>query len=146
MGTNDGAPSDHGYVVQSGSVLYGMTTNGGLSNNGIIFSLTTDGTTFQVLYKFGSAHHDGKNPYGSLLLVGDQLYGTTANGGDNDVGTVFVINTDGSGYTKLHDFGSTQHDGAKPIDNVILLNGALYGMATGGGMCNQGTIFKVSLD
>jgi uncharacterized repeat protein (TIGR03803 family) len=80
------------------------------------------------------------------LLVGNQLYGTTAKGGDYDGGTVFVINTDGTGYTKLHDFGSSKHDGIKPIDNVILLNGALYGMCTGGGMCNQGTIFKVPLN
>jgi hypothetical protein len=47
-GPNDGATSDHGYVVQAGNVLYGMKTDGGLSSNGVIFSLTTDGTTFQV--------------------------------------------------------------------------------------------------
>ena len=144
-GNNDGASSDHGYVVQCGNVLYGMTTIGGMSNNGVIFSLTTDGTTFQLLHKFGSTHHDGKNPYGSLLLVGNQLYGTTANGGDYGMGTVFMINTDGTGYERLHDFGSSTHDGTKPIDNVILVNGALYGMTTGGGMCDQGTVFKVPL-
>jgi uncharacterized repeat protein (TIGR03803 family) len=145
-GKDDGATTDHGYLVQSGSVLYGMTTNGGMSNKGVIFSIMTDGSNFHVIYRFGTAHHDGKNPYGSLLLVGSQLYGTTANGGDNHVGTVFMINTDGSGYHKLHDFGGSKHDGAKPIDNVILLNGALYGMCTGGGMCNLGTIFKVPLN
>jgi uncharacterized repeat protein (TIGR03803 family) len=142
-GPNDGATSDHGYVVQAGNVLYGMTTDGGLSSNGVIFSLTTDGTTFQLLHKFGSIHHDGKNPYGSLLLVGNQLYGTTANGGDYGMGTVFVINTDGTGYSRLHNFGGTKHDGVKPIDNVILLNGALYGMTTEGGDFDQGTIFSV---
>jgi uncharacterized repeat protein (TIGR03803 family) len=99
----------------------------GCRSNGVIFSLRTDGTTFQLLHKFGSTHHDGKNPYGSLLLVGNQLYGTTANGGDYCMGTVFVINTDGTGYSRLHSFGGTKHDGVKPIDNVILLNGALYG-------------------
>jgi uncharacterized repeat protein (TIGR03803 family) len=123
-----------------------MTTNGGLSNNGVIFSLSTDGTIFQLLHKFGSTHHDGKNPYGSLLLVGNHLYGTTAEGGDFGGGTVFVINNDGTGYRKLHDFGSSKDDGAKPIDNVVLVNDALYGMTTGGGMCNQGTIFRVPLN
>ena len=142
-GPNDGATSDHGYVVRAGNVLYGMTTDGGLSSNGVIFSLTTDGTTFQLLHKFGSTHRDGKNPYGSLLLVGNQLYGTTANGGDYGMGTVFVINTDGTGYLRLHSFGGTKHDGVKPIDNVILLNGALYGMTTEGGDFDQGTIFSV---
>jgi uncharacterized repeat protein (TIGR03803 family) len=77
--------------------------------------------------------------------VGDKLYGTTANGGDNDLGTVFVINTDGHNYRRLYSFGgqTNNRDGSKPIDNVILVDGWLYGMTTPGGD-GQGTIFKVS--
>ncbi len=145
-GNSDGATSDHGYVVQAGNWLYGMTTNGGPSNSGVIFALTTGGQTFTLLHTFGATSHDGKNPYGSLLSFGNQLYGTTANGGDYGMGTVFVINTDGSGYARLHSFGSAKHDGAKPIDNVILVNGALYGMTTEGGTYDQGSVFKVSLN
>src|SRR5436309_5859793 len=145
-GDSDGATSDHGYVVQSGHHLYGMTTDGGHHNDGVLFKLNIDDQSFQLLHKFGETHHDGKNPYGSLLLVGDQLYGTTANGGDNDLGTVFVINTSGNNYQRLYSFGGQGNngDGAKPIDNVILVNGWLYGMTTEGGTNNQGTIFKVS--
>ncbi len=145
-GDSDGATSDHGYVVQLGDYLYGMTTDGGHHDDGVLFTIKTDGSSFALLLKFGETHHDGKNPYGSLLLVGDQLYGTTANGGDNDLGTVFVINIDGSGYHRLYSFGgrTNNEDGAKPIDNVVLVNGWLYGMTTEGGAHNQGTIFKVS--
>src|SRR4030095_6392461 len=145
-GGSDDATSDHGYVVQSGHHLYGMTTNGGHHNDGVIFKLNIDDQSFQLLHKFGETHHDGKNPYGSLLLVGNKLYGTTANGGDNDMGTVFVINTDGNNYQRLYSFGGKTNngDGSKPIDNVILVNGWLYGMTTEGGAHNQGTIFKVS--
>jgi uncharacterized repeat protein (TIGR03803 family) len=145
-GDSDGATSDHGYVVQLGDYLYGITTDGGHHDDGVLFTIKTDGSSFALLHKFGETHHDGKNPYGSLLLVGDQLYGTTANGGDNDLGTVFVINIDGSGYHRLYSFGgkTNNEDGAKPIDNVVLVNGWLYGMTTEGGAHNQGTIFKVS--
>jgi uncharacterized repeat protein (TIGR03803 family) len=143
-GSSDGASSDHGYVVQSGHHLYGMTTNGGHHNDGVIFKLNIDDQSFQLLHKFGETHHDGKNPYGSLLLVNDTLYGTTANGGDKDMGTVFVINTDGNNYQRLYSFGGRANDGSKPIDNVILVNGWLYGMTTEGGAHNQGAIFKVS--
>jgi uncharacterized repeat protein (TIGR03803 family) len=145
-GDSDGATSDHGYVVQSGDHLYGMTTNGGHHDDGVIFKIKTDGSSFDLLHKFGETHRDGKNPYGSLLLVGNKLYGTTANGGDNDLGTVFVINTDGNNYQRLYSFsGKTNNgDGSKPIDNVILVNGWLYGMTTEGGAHNLGTIFKVS--
>ena len=145
-GDDDGATSDHGYVVQSGDHLYGMTTNGGHHDDGVLFRIKTDGSSFDLLHKFGETHHDGKNPYGSLLLVGNKLYGTTANGGDNDLGTVFVINTDGNNYQRLYSFsGQTNNDdGSKPIDNVILVNGWLYGMTTEGGANGQGTVFKVS--
>jgi len=145
-GDSDGATSDHGYVVQSGDHLYGMTTSGGHHNDGVLFRIKTDGSSFELLHKFGETHHDGKNPYGSLLLVGDLLYGTTANGGDKDLGTVFVINTSGNNYHRLYSFGgkTNDDDGAKPIDNVILVNDWLYGMTTEGGAHNQGTVFKVS--
>ena len=145
-GHDDGATTDHGYVVQSGHHLYGMTTNGGHHDDGVIFKLNLDDQSFQLLHRFGETHHDGKNPYSSLLLVGNQLYGTTANGGDNDLGTVFVINTSGNNYQRLYSFGgkTNNDDGAKPIDNVILVNGWLYGMTTEGGAHNQGTIFQVS--
>jgi uncharacterized repeat protein (TIGR03803 family) len=145
-GHDDGATSDHGYVVQSGDHLYGMTTDGGHHDDGVLFRIKTDGSSFDLLHKFGETHHDGKNPYGSLLLVGNKLYGTTANGGDNDLGTVFVINTDGNNYQRLYSFsGQTNNDdGSKPIDNVILVNGWLYGMTTEGGAKGQGTVFKVS--
>jgi len=144
-GKSDGATSDHGYVVQSGDRLYGMTTNGGPSNAGVIFTLKTDGSKFELLHGFGSSDQDGKNAYGSLLMVGNSLYGTTAKGGADNMGTVFVINTDGSGYQRLYDFGGGRTDGAKPIDNVILVDGALYGMTTEGGAFDQGTIFKIPL-
>jgi uncharacterized repeat protein (TIGR03803 family) len=71
-------------------------------------------------------------------------YGTTANGGDYEMGTVFVIKTDGSGYHRLYSFGANSDDGSHPIDNVTLVNGALYGMTTGGDANSYGAIFKVS--
>jgi uncharacterized repeat protein (TIGR03803 family) len=142
-GPDDGATSDHGYVVQSGHHLYGMTTNGGHHNDGVIFKLNIDDGTFQLLHKFGETHHDGKNPYGSLLLDNDKLYDTTANGGDHNKGTVFVIKTDGRGYNRLYSFGAHSDDGANSIDNVIMYNGWLYGMTTGGGAKDHGAIFKV---
>jgi uncharacterized repeat protein (TIGR03803 family) len=53
-GDSDGATSDHGYVVQSGHHLYGMTTNGGHHDDGVIFKLNIDdqsSTCFMGLVK-----------------------------------------------------------------------------------------------
>jgi len=49
------------------------------------------------LHSFGGT--DGANPYAGLTVAGDgnTRYGTTANGGSGGWGTVFAINTDGTG-------------------------------------------------
>jgi uncharacterized repeat protein (TIGR03803 family) len=147
---NDGATPDHGTLVQSGTTLYGLTTNGGQFGFGTIFSFELTQKTFTVLHSFGpTTTHDGLSPFGSLMLNGTTLYGTTRAGGTFGNGTVFQISTDGTGYTRVHDFQGGTADGANPIDNVILLNignvNTLFGMTENGGRCNLGTIFSIAL-
>jgi uncharacterized repeat protein (TIGR03803 family) len=139
---HDGATTDHGYVVITGGTMYGMTTKGGAANDGVVFSVDLDGSNFTLLHTFGVTAHDGKNPYGSLMIEGTDLYGTTANGGAFGKGTVFHVTTSGATYGVLHSFAG-KPDGAKPIDNVILINGMLYGMTTKGGANKLGTVFAV---
>jgi uncharacterized repeat protein (TIGR03803 family) len=145
-GKNDGASTQHGYLVLDGSTLYGMTTVGGKKNKGVVFSIGTDGNNFTILHNFGSSANDGRSPYGSLMLLGTTLYGTTAKGGVKGLGTVFEIGENGKGYARLHDFTGGSGDGAKPIDNVIYVDGYLYGLTTQGGQYNDGTIFQVPVD
>ena len=144
ISAKNGASTDHGNLVQSGTTLYGMTTFGGQFGAGIVFSMSTTGKKFRVLHSFGNGTNDGQHPYGSLLLAGSTLYGTTRDGGKNGDGTVFQINTDGTGYARIHHF-SGKPDGAFPLDNVILVNGSLYGMTTVGGKCDFGAIFAIQL-
>src|SRR5437763_11761621 len=61
--------------------------------------------TFTTLYSFNGSS-DGANPEAGLTVAGDgkTRYGTTANGGNGGWGTVFAINTDGTGFTNLHSF------------------------------------------
>jgi len=145
-GADDGATTDHGYLVlDANNVLYGMTTFGGSANEGVLFSIHTDGTAFTLLHTFVGGVTDGANPYGSLMINGTDLYGTTAAGGSSNTGTVFHISTDGSNFSILHSFAGNP-DGEKPIDNVIMLNSTLYGMTVFGGTYNEGTIFAIPLD
>lgn len=142
---NDGATPDHGTLVQLGSTLFGLTTFGGKFGNGALFSINTSGKHFNILQSFGApASNDGINPYGSLLLNGTTLYGTTRNGGNKGNGTVFQINTDGSNYARIYDFQNGT-DAMNPIDNVILVDNVLYGMAEAGGLCGNGAIFAIQL-
>ena len=140
---SNGATPDHGALVQNNSSLFGLTTFGGKYGEGTLFTMHTDGSHFKILQSFGkSGSNDGINPYGSLLLNGTTLYGTTRLGGSKGNGTVFQINTDGTNYDRIWEFQPAP-DGAKPIDNVILVDNALYGMTEAGGVCGNGAIFSL---
>ena len=139
-GNDDGA-YPYGGLVHSGTTLYGMTYEGGSNNEGTIFSIKTDGSGYKILYTFGSGT-DGKDPYGSLILSGGKLYGTTYGGGADAFGTVFSISTNGTGYTNLHSFFGT--DGEDPYDGLALAGKTLYGTTEAGGAGGYGTVFSVS--
>jgi uncharacterized repeat protein (TIGR03803 family) len=71
------------------------------------------------------------------------IYGTANEGADHDMGVVFRINTDGSGFSKLHDFRGT--DGARPSRGLVQDGeGNFYGMTSSGGENNAGVIYTVT--
>ena len=70
---------------------------------------------------------DGSQPLANLTLSGNVLYGTTYAGGSYGNGTVFKVNTDGTGYTVLKRFGGFP-EGANPFfAGLILSSNVLYG-------------------
>ena len=90
--TTDGA-KPYGSLTLSGQYLYGMTSEGGSGNKGTIFRIPTNATsetTITIIHSFEGTLNDGANPYyGSLILDGTTLYGTTRKGGGYDFGTIF---------------------------------------------------------
>ncbi|MFC2149558.1 choice-of-anchor tandem repeat GloVer-containing protein [Candidatus Auribacterota bacterium] len=145
-GANDGK-TPYGSLALSGSTLYGMTYNGGISDNGVIFTIDTDTpASFTLLHKFASGANDGKDPAGGLIISGSTLYGMTESGGDSLKGVLFSIDTDSpSSFTLLHEFAGNP-DGQLPFSDLTLSNGTLYGMTYEGGSYTDGTIFEVAAD
>jgi uncharacterized repeat protein (TIGR03803 family) len=153
--TNSGGASPSALLALSGGVLYGTTTAGGAAANGAIFSLTTNGATFSVLYNFSvldsqtGTNTDGAVPWGGLILSGDKLYGTASAGGAGGNGVVFFIRTNGANFTTLYNFSpmdtlaATNTDGAIPFGGLVLSNGTLYGATFAGGFGRRGTIFSL---
>jgi len=69
--------------------------------SGTVFKMGTDGSGFAVIYNFTDWHSnnlDGCFPYGGLALGGSTLFGTAINGGTDWSGTIFKLNTDGTGF------------------------------------------------
>jgi len=155
-GTNSDGALPNGLVL-SGSTLYGTTFYGGNWGNGMVFAVNTDGTGFTVLHTFTAStrfnnvglpiNSDGAYP-GGLILSGTTLYGTARSGGTGGNGTVFAINTNGTGVSVLHSFTTsdnyygTNSDGAYP-DGLILSGNTLYGTAFAGGANGSGTVFSI---
>ena len=142
--TNSDGAASFGGLILSGGTLYGTTSVGGSSANGTVFKVNTDGTGFSTLHNF-SLTSDGSTPRDSLFLSGNTLYGMAFNGGKYNCGTIFAINTDGTGFTNLYSFTSTS-DGGGPAGGLFLSNNTLYGTANAGGDSRFGTVFKVNTD
>jgi uncharacterized repeat protein (TIGR03803 family) len=100
--------------------------------------------TFTVLHSFTNVS-DGKRPESSLALSSNTLYGTTSSGGSAYHGTLFKVNTDGSGYSVLH--SSSAPDWVYP-KGVIVSGSTLYGTTEQGGTESAwyGTVFKINTD
>ncbi len=124
--------------------LYGTTTQGGATNNGIAFSLTPQGAGYNVkmLHSF-TGGSDGAQPLGNLILRGSSLYGVAMSGGArHGLGVVYRLSPSGSGYleTTLHEFsGRRLRDGQLPDAGLVMDKaGDLFGTTQAGGIGPSG--------
>jgi uncharacterized repeat protein (TIGR03803 family) len=131
-----------GDLVLDGNVLYGTTSQGGTSANGTVFKVNIDGSNYEVLHDFGD-QVQGALPWSGLLQIGSTLYGTTSEGGIRGGGTVFRLETDGSGFEVLKDFADYTSDGAFPIAALIAAGSDLLGAVAEGGAFNHGGFFRL---
>ena len=70
-----------------------------------------------------------------------ELWGTTVSGGTNNLGGIYRINGDGTGYKNVYSFNET--GGNFVIGSLCEApNGKLYGIAGKGGVDDAGTIFS----
>jgi len=76
-------------VRDSAGNLYGTSQRGGSHGFGTVFEFDTS-NQLTILYSF-TGGSDGGVPAGSLLLVGNTLYGTTSSGGVGNNGVVFRL-------------------------------------------------------
>lgn len=145
---NDGQQPYAGLVQATDSSLYGTTFQGGVNNAGVAFKVSADGSGNSPLFSFPTNNIDPggiANPSGLIQGADGALYGTLGFGGISNVGAVFKINLDGSGYTILHSFNSSFSGPYEPTAALVQgADGYLYGTTQGGGVPGGGAVFKVN--
>ena len=137
-------------VLRQGSdlMLYGTTQSGGTAGFGTVFRLKEDGSGYAVVKSLPSSPADGSYPRAGLLEAADGMFYCTAYlGGKHNVGTMFRLNKDGSGYATLRSFLSWLGDGTTPRTALVQASdGALYGTTDPDGPAGISTVFRLRKD
>ena len=130
----DGNRPDVDLVLDNKGNLYGSTSAGGMSQNGVVYKVNADGSNYQVVY----------NPdtfaFSRVFVPGDDgmLYGIAEKGG------VLQLNADGSGKppTTLVAFDwskiGNNRGTSRGMPNITFHNGAVYAR-------DNAAIYKVTL-
>jgi uncharacterized repeat protein (TIGR03803 family) len=157
--TNTDGGQPDGVLALAGDTLYGTTSGGGTNGFGTLFRVNTDGSDFTNLHQFAISYSsfntpitnsDGVNPQAGMIVSGNALYGTTETGGSNSLGTIFRINTDGTGFTNLYFFSNpppnqnSNTDGGNPYSSLVMSGSTLYGTTSEYGSGYYGTVFSLS--
>ena len=132
---------ESGFIQSAGGDLFGMTSKGGDSGNGVIFKLDPFSGVYTKIFDFDGLN--GSFPYGKLFQASDgKIYGLTKKGGINDNGVLFVIDPDhGNQFVKILDL-DTSGCGIQPYGSLMEgSDGKLYGLTSVGGAHNQGVLF-----
>jgi uncharacterized repeat protein (TIGR03803 family) len=131
-----------GFPARSG--YYGTAATSNTPNVfGTVFLVHADGET--TLHRFSGGPDDGQFPIGSPAILGERLFGMTAAGGTDGLGTVFEVSVKrGQESTEklVHSFSGS--DGSDPAGGLAEINGLLYGAAITGGPHNAGVVFSIT--
>jgi uncharacterized repeat protein (TIGR03803 family) len=132
-----------GLVVDSSGNVFGTTSaTDGSHGAGTVFEVAAGSGTITTLASFNVVN--GRDPRGSLVEDGSgNLFGTTQNGGPNDVGTVYEMAAGSNTITTLASFNTT--NGSFPDDGLVEdSSGNLLGTTFDGGASGYGTVFEVT--
>jgi len=133
-------------VAQSDLGVYAVVVRndfGTTTSSNALLSMYPQTAVYSILHTFTGT--DGAFPGAGLLLSGQTLYGTANEGGPNhgDYGTVFKLNTDGSGFTVLKALAGGS-EGVGPSGPIALGGATLYGATYMGGTSDYGVVYRLN--
>ena len=90
-GSTDGHYPAADLLIAPTGDLYGVASQGGPSDLGVVYKVDQAGT-FSILHDFSGSTTDGALPFGGLIADrSGNLFGTTSSGGANNMGTIFRL-------------------------------------------------------
>jgi uncharacterized repeat protein (TIGR03803 family) len=132
-------------MVFKDGALFGVTGGGGEAegDSGTIFKINLDGTGFKNVFQFNSLK--GSVPqWCTPIIERNTMYGLTTSGGSYTGGVLYRVDTNGTGYTVLHNFDYAS--GCSPKGSLMMLGDTLYGITTAGNTKENGSIFRINKD
>jgi uncharacterized repeat protein (TIGR03803 family) len=141
-GANGKNPSSSLYQASNGK-LYGMTTYGGIHDDGVIFEYNIATSTCTKKLDFYNSNSNLSHPYGSLIqAINGKFYGMISNGGlGSTYGVLFEYDTSIYIVSSKLFFNGT--NGKNPTGSLMKAsNGKLYGMTSEGGTNGYGVLFE----
>ena len=132
-------------IADANGNLFGTTHGDGANNDGTVFELVKDGSTYTLTTLVSFNGSNGAAPSAGLIAdANGNLFGTTYGDGINNYGTVFELVKSGSTYTLTTLVSFNGSNGANPMSGLIAdANGNLFGTTYGGGANNYGTVFEL---
>lgn len=162
---DDGAVPTAGLVMNQSGILFGTTQAGGKSklyrNGGVVFRLDLNAHTYTVIHNFCAKANcaDGEIPTSELIVDTDgNLYGTTSEGGNSDVGgcgVAYKLTHSDKGWTLsvMYTFHCGGLDGGRPYAGLSYKgqkagapwdkSSPLFGVTSTGGKYGKGTLFEI---
>jgi uncharacterized repeat protein (TIGR03803 family) len=132
-----------GSLAAHNGVIYGVTSQGGTDNQGVIYKLDTATGKQAVLYNFVKGP-SGYEPNAGILYHDGYLYGTTSYGGSKKqslcyygCGTLYKFDLATKTPTVLFGFKNDRSGGFPYRDTLIYQDGVLYGVTVSGGAINN---------
>lgn len=127
-------------LVEVNGKMYGLTSEGGVNDVGVLFEWDPATNVYSKKVDFAVLGDKGWNPRGSLTYANGKLYGLTMRGGANNLGVLFEWDPTTNIYTKKIDFNGI--NGSVPRTTMVHKDGKLFGFSGDGGANNYGVLFE----
>jgi uncharacterized repeat protein (TIGR03803 family) len=128
-----------GSLAAHNGIIYGVTSQGGTDNQGVIYKLDATSGKQTVLYNFIMGP-GAFSPNAGIMYHDGYLYGTTSHGGSEKkslcsygCGTLYKFELATKTLTVMFGFKNNHSGGLPYRDTLIYQDGVLYGVTVSGG-------------